>query len=141
MRAGQVIVYVEGPSDKMAMESLLEPILDRAKQKGTSIRFFPLNGKAKLMHKGPKKALNILGNKPNDHVVLLPDLYPKNRGGEHETFEELNKLLEERFNQAMETKEEKNPELIFPDSIPIASNTILKFCFWPLMRSWPIISG
>lgn len=43
MRAGQVIVYVEGPSDKMAMESLLEPILDRAKQKGTFIRFFPLN--------------------------------------------------------------------------------------------------
>ena len=36
----RVIVYVEGPSDKAAMNALLEPLLEQKRQEGISIEFF-----------------------------------------------------------------------------------------------------
>ena len=33
----KVIVYVEGPSDKLAMEALLRPLLERKRGNGVSI--------------------------------------------------------------------------------------------------------
>ncbi len=36
----RVIVYVEGPSDKRAMEGLLKPLLDRKSQQGVRIEFY-----------------------------------------------------------------------------------------------------
>ena len=40
MRVGEVIVYVEGRSDRLAMEVLLKPLLQQKIQKGVAIRFF-----------------------------------------------------------------------------------------------------
>ncbi len=39
-KVDQVIIYVEGPSDKYAMQALLEPLIVRKQQAGISIQFF-----------------------------------------------------------------------------------------------------
>jgi len=84
----RVIIYVEGPSDKNAMEALLVNLIDKKSEEGVSIKFFQIKGeennrggdaKKDLLLKGPTKAVYTL-NDPNSIVILLPDLYPKNKG-------------------------------------------------------------
>ena len=72
-------------------------VIDLAAEKGNSVKFIPLNGKEPLLNKGPVRAVNILRNRPNSWVFLVPDLYPPNKPFYHETFEELKMELEERF--------------------------------------------
>jgi hypothetical protein len=82
----KVVVYVEGPSDKAAMNSLLAPLLETKKNQGVAIDFFesPTGDKKKtLLTKVPKRAANILFNNPHAVVVIMPDLYPKNKGFPH----------------------------------------------------------
>jgi hypothetical protein len=96
------VVYVEGPSDKSAMESLLSEKIKGAAGKGIRICFYNhWQGKTALLQKGPGLAAEILINNPDTHVVLLPDLYPKNAGGQHETPAELNNLLRGRLKEAL----------------------------------------
>lgn len=88
----KVIVYVEGPSDKLAMEGLLRPVIYTAQQKGVKITFHeapPGDRKKSVLLKVPVKAINILGHDKNSVVIALPDLYPADKGFPHRTFEEL----------------------------------------------------
>lgn len=93
----EVIVYVEGPSDQLGMRKLLAAIISRANQAGNVVDFFPLGGKEALLNKGHKKAINILRNKPNSWVFLVPDLYPPNKSFPHVTFQDLKNEIESRF--------------------------------------------
>lgn len=93
----KVIVYVEGPSDKLSMEQLFELLLVRAETKGVTISFIPVEGKRNLIVKTPTKAFNILRNDASAIVVALPDLYPKNVGATHETYIQLRDALQQEF--------------------------------------------
>lgn len=100
----KVIVYVEGPSDGLAMQELLEGLLQRLQAAGVTVEFFPTEGKRKLVLHTPIKAVNILRNNPEAVVIALPDLYPANEGMAHTHFHELNQGLREKFVQALQNK-------------------------------------
>ena len=109
----RVIIYVEGSSDKDALEALLAPLIADKYQQGVGIEFFPVKGsnnerggdaKEDLLMKFPIKAATILQNDPNAIVILLPDLYPKNKGFPHETFAELKGGILNNFEEALRAK-------------------------------------
>jgi len=109
----KVNIYVEGPSDKNAMEALLVNLIDQKSEEGVSIEFFPIKGgnndrggdaKKELLLNAPIKAVNILYNNPNSMAIILPDLYPKNKGFPHETFQQLKAGIMENFSQALQRK-------------------------------------
>ncbi len=100
----EVFIYVEGPSDSKALEILLAGEIGRASSKGCTVAFYPMGGKGPLLNKGPQKAFNILRNRKDSHVFLLPDLYPKNVPFEHHSFQQLKMELEKRFEVILDTK-------------------------------------
>lgn len=109
----RVIIYVEGPSDKNAMEALLVNLIDKKSEEGVSIEFFPIKGedngrggdaKRDLLLKAPIIAVNILCKPPNSIVILLPDLYPRNKEFPHETFQQLEAGIMNNFSQALQRK-------------------------------------
>lgn len=100
----KVIVYVEGPSDRLAMNELLAGLLVRLRRAGVSVDFVPTEGKRRLMVQTPKKAINILLHDPSTVVVALPDLYPKNIGSTHTTAGELKEALEGEFRKELQEK-------------------------------------
>ena len=109
----KVIVYVEGPSDKAAMQSLLRPLIEQKRRKGITIDFFesPSGDKKKtLLLKVPIKAANILLNDADACVVVMPDLYPKNRGFRHETVEELQRGILYSLRKILKSKGAKNDD-------------------------------
>jgi len=100
----EVFVYVEGPSDQLGMRELLADVMERAAGNGNKVDFYPLNGKEPLLNKGPKKAINILRNRPNSYVFLVPDLYPRNKPFTHSSYDELKDELEKRFKKDLQRK-------------------------------------
>ena len=109
----RVVIYVEGASDVEAMQKLLEPLIVKKQQKGIAINFYSVKGnnndrggdaKRDLLIKTPKKAVTILCNEPDSIVVAMPDLYPKNKGFPHETFEELKEGVMEKFDSALRSQ-------------------------------------
>ncbi|MCI0519412.1 MAG: DUF4276 family protein [Chloroflexi bacterium] len=107
MNFKRVIVYVEGPSDKLAMQALLSPLLERSLQAGVRIEFFDSfkgDRKIALATKAPVKAVDILQSYPEALVVVMPDLYPRNKGFAHETFEQLAAGIRRNFDAAVATK-------------------------------------
>ena len=70
----KVIVYVEGPSDRLAMEELLADLLARLQTTGVVVKFIPTDGKKKLVLHTPTKAVNILHND-----CLFAENFPKSR--------------------------------------------------------------
>ncbi len=100
----EVFVYLEGPSDQLGMEKLLANAIKTALNTGNSVGFYPMGGKNALLNKGPLKALNILRNKPNSWVFLVPDLYPQNMSFAHSTYDELKRELEKRFRSELQRK-------------------------------------
>ncbi|MBC1238540.1 DUF4276 family protein [Nostoc sp. 2RC] len=110
----KVEIYVEGTSDKYAMEALLSQLIEEKLQQGIRIDFFPVKGinndrgghaKKDLLTKTPIKAVNIIRDKPSTIVVIMPDLYPKNIVFEHETIQELENGILNNFNQVLESKQ------------------------------------
>lgn len=113
MKVEKVEIYVEGPSDKLAMEALLRPLIEVKLQQGIKIEFIPTKGtnndrggdaKKDLLTKIPIKAVNIINNIPNSIVVVIPDLYPKNKGFPHETLPELEQGILQNFQQTLQSK-------------------------------------
>ena len=109
----KVDIYVEGTSDKLAMQALLAPLIEEKLHQGISIDFFAVKGnnndrggdaKKGLLTKIPIKAVDIIRNHPATIVVIMPDLYPKNKGFDHGTFEELESGILSNFNQALYSK-------------------------------------
>jgi len=116
----RVIIYVEGRSDKNAMEALLVKLIDKKSEEGVSIEFFPIKGgnndrggdaKKDLLLKAPTKAVDILCRPPTSIVILLPDLYPRNKGFPHETFQQLEAGIMENFSQALQEKDIQDERL------------------------------
>jgi hypothetical protein len=102
-----VIVYVEGPSDKLAMEALLRPLLDEKQQKGVTILFREASKgdkKKSLLMKEPRRAANIIMNNPSAFIVIMPDLYPKNKAFRHTTVDELRNGILLQFEQALASR-------------------------------------
>ena len=107
MRAGEVIIYVEGPSDQAAMQALLKPLLQRKLQEGLPISFSrALRGDRKkyILLEVPRRAVGIIISKPHTIVVAMPDLYPRNKGFKHETFDELKTGILRNFSNALRKK-------------------------------------
>jgi len=103
----RVVVYVEGISDKLALESLLRPLLMTKRNVGVTIDFFeapPGDKKKSVMEKVPIKAVNILRNDHEAVVVALPDLYPMNKAFPHVSVQELSEGISRNFTRALEAK-------------------------------------
>ncbi len=100
----QVIVYVEGLSDRLALEELLEGLLQQLVAEGVAVSFIPTEGKRRLLNRTPLKALNILRNNPHALVVALPDLYPPNVVFDHRTVEDLQHALRTEFERQARRK-------------------------------------
>jgi len=111
----EILIYVEGPSDQLGLRRLLGGVIDNASNMGNKVDFYPMGGKEPLLNKGPKKALNILRNKPGSWVFLVPDLYPRNKPFPHSSFEQLKIELEKRFINELQRKgcEERLKERFF----------------------------
>lgn len=108
MKAGEVIVYVEGSSDESAMRALFAPLLQQKRQEGVIIKFFqaPKNDRKKsILTKVPRKAVDIILDEPHSIVVAMPDLYPKNKGFPHETVDELKAGILKNFNDALRNRD------------------------------------
>jgi len=100
----KVCVYVEGPSDKAAMEALLHPLIEQQRQAGVAIDFFETpagDRKTSVLTKIPQKAASILANDPAAIVVALPDLYPGNKAFPHQTVAELTVGIQHNFDMAL----------------------------------------
>ena len=107
MKAGEVIVYVEGSSDKSAMEALLEPLIQQKRQEGVIIKFSEApegNKKESVLTKVPRKAVDIILNRADSIVVAMPDLYPRCTGFDHETFDELRAGILRNFSDALRNR-------------------------------------
>src|SRR5882724_2418443 len=104
----RVIIYVEGRSDRDAMERHLAGLIDNRQAKGIAVEFFDIppsgHNKRVLLKTVPVKAANILGHDPEALVVALPDLYPRDVLFPHSTFAELEAGLKARFAEALRTK-------------------------------------
>jgi hypothetical protein len=108
MKAGEVIVYVEGPSDESAIEALLESLIQQKRREGVVIEFFEAprgDKKVSLLTKVPRKAVGIILDKPHSIVVAIPDLYPRNKGFPHETVDELRAGILKNFNDALRNRD------------------------------------
>lgn len=97
----KVLVYVEGPADRNALDKLLAPIVSEGRRRGVGIRLVPLAGKSPVLDDSPRKAAEHLAEHPGDWVFALPDLYPMavydGTPNAHRSFAELEQLLMERF--------------------------------------------
>lgn len=104
----EVFIYVEGPSDKLGLEVLLSSYLQTTIHRNNYLYIIPMNGKEPLLNKGPIKATNILRNRKNSYVFIVPDLYPQNKPFPHTTYEELKIELMNRFKQELLKKNMNN---------------------------------
>jgi hypothetical protein len=97
----KVLVYVEGPGDRASLEKLFRDVLKQGRQSKVSITFHPKEGKDWILRQLGKTAASHLKGSPDDYVFALPDLYPMAKYARtpeaHHSFEELRKLLWERF--------------------------------------------
>jgi Domain of unknown function (DUF4276) len=121
----QVIVYVEGPSDKSAMEALLKSLIEKKSQEGININFFEAQSgdrKVCLLTTTPQRAVNIILNNPDAVVIVIPDLYPKNKAFTHETSEQLEKGIRNRFNKCLQKKGVSDDNVRYQDRFKV-------FCF------------
>lgn len=101
----RVITYVEGSSDKQALEALLRPLIEKKIREGVDIQFFeapPGDKKVSVLRTVPRRAVGILRGDPHATVVALPDLYPPNKAFPHRTFDELRDGIEQNFRDEME---------------------------------------
>ncbi|HCO96618.1 MAG TPA: hypothetical protein DIU00_22205 [Phycisphaerales bacterium] len=72
----KVWIYVEGESDKLALQTLWKSWCEQLRTTSHGIRIVHLAGKSKFFQKiGPRAAEKLCANK-EDIVVGLPDLYP-----------------------------------------------------------------
>lgn len=102
----KVLVYVEGPSDRAALEALLEPVISAGKQRRVGLRFLVLHDKASILKDSGRKAADHLADNPGDWVFALPDLYPMSvydgTAEQHRSFAQLDQLLRSRFHARAE---------------------------------------
>ena len=110
----KVVVYVEGPGDQICLETLLRPLLIQKSEQGVHISFVPMtrgDRKTALLVTTPIKAANALLNDPAITVVILPDLYPPNKGFKHDTCEQLQEGVRTAFLRSASSKPGWDPRI------------------------------
>ncbi len=107
----KVFIYVEGDSDKLAMQALLRTLLERKRAEGKYVSFVPAGGKNPLLLKYIVKAADFVHSHWSNYAVILPDLYPKNMGVTHDNIDELRKALTPMFVQRLKEKGLSESEL------------------------------
>lgn len=98
-------MYVEGPGDRLCLETLLGPLIATKLTSGIQIQFVPMtrgDRKVALLRNAPVRAASILRNDPATVVVILPDLYPPNKGFDHSTCAEMQAGIGEVFRRHLE---------------------------------------
>lgn len=99
----KVLVYVEGRSDQRALEQILSPVLEQARQNGAGIRFLVKGNKELILEEVPLGAARHLAENQQDGVIALPDLYPMAKFDEtrhrHRSPGELKSLLLRSFRE------------------------------------------
>ncbi len=99
-----VLVYVEGPSDRAGLEALLRDLIGRGRKSGVGISFYPRGGKGWILQELGRTAARHLKSRAEDYVFALPDLYPmaqyEHTGDRHRSPQELHVLLRRRFSEA-----------------------------------------
>jgi hypothetical protein len=103
----KVLIYVEGPSDKAALEAVLQPLIERKNSESVNIHVLHATSgdrKQHILTVVPKKAANYLNSDPRLIVVAMPDLYPGNVSFPHETYAELRKGILDNFAGALREK-------------------------------------
>lgn len=85
----KVWVFVEGQSDRIALEALWAKWRENLRGKGWGIQIIPLENKSKYFRKIGAHAAEKLANNDQDLAVGLPDLYP-NREYEGTPFKHAN---------------------------------------------------
>jgi hypothetical protein len=101
----RIIVYVEGPGDRRCLETLLSPLIAGKNAAGIHIQFVPATSgdhKVELLTNKPTKAANILMNDDSAYVVILPDLYPRNKAFPHTTCSEMRAGIISAFHRKLE---------------------------------------
>jgi hypothetical protein len=100
----KVLVFVEGPSDRDVLTTLLEPLMREKLQAEVSIGFHPVGGKGRLLDdKGIGKFANILKEEAGSVVVALPDLYPMLAAHPYATCRDLTEGLRARIRLRLES--------------------------------------
>lgn len=110
----KIVVYVEGDGDRQCLGTLLDPLLKMKAASGVSVQFVPItrgDSKTKLLTAIPVTAARMIINNPQTIVVILPDLYPRNKGFHHETCEEMRTGVLHRFNQEISRRHEPDVRL------------------------------
>jgi hypothetical protein len=112
----KVWIYVEGASDRLGLEALLEGWRQKLKKKGWGIQVIPLEGKSRYFRKiGPHTVEKLLAN-DHDLVVGLPDYYPNktyaNTDYKHATLKELLDLQKKLVNDILLGKKKNISDLI-----------------------------
>lgn len=97
--------YVEGQSDRLALEALWARWKCELDAKGIGVRIIPLGDKARLLRYFGARCAEKLANNPDDLVVALPDLYPIENFActefAHEDVETLAQVLKDQAFQAL----------------------------------------
>ena len=104
----KVYVYVEGPSDRIALEALWYDWRQKLRGNSSAIHVIDLDNKSKYFRKIGSRASEKLMANQNDLVVGLLDFYPNNsyRGTDyaHDNFTELISLQNRLVNQCLSAK-------------------------------------
>jgi len=69
-------VYVEGPSDRDALDSLMANYVQACHKTSWEVRFIKLGTKHDVLARGPAMAWANLESASADHVIAMPDLHP-----------------------------------------------------------------
>jgi len=107
----KVWVYVEGTSDKLALDALWGDWKGRLREAGWGIRIIPLDGKSKYLKRIGRRVAEKLNASEQDVVVGLPDLYPTadyaRTANKHENFSDLVELQYELVAQTVSDPDAK----------------------------------
>ena len=102
----KVLVYVEGPGDRISLERLFRSTRDQGRKSRVSITFHDRGGKDGILQQLGRTAALHLKSNPDDYVFALPDLYPMAKYARteeaHHSFEQLKELLLGRFQREAE---------------------------------------
>ena len=72
----KIFIYVEGPSDKKALEELFKGYKEQLRDQRHGLAFLHLKNKSRFLAKIGPRAAEKLADNDDDRVVALPDLYP-----------------------------------------------------------------
>jgi hypothetical protein len=103
----RVWVYVEGPSDRIALNTLWASWQSRLSSSGWGIQIIPLDDKSKFFRKIGPHAAEKMVHDDQDLVVGLPDLYPNgaysNTKFKHDDLSELKRVQTQLVRDALQT--------------------------------------